>query len=202
MKWYRPIDCDNTVDNPLVCESSNFCDYNNFGQGNHWVEGYFYQGKEITDWQDGVFITTLKEENDGIPDDVVQNSYMIPVFSRKLVDAIIEAGITGFQFLPIDVLNFRQQKVGEHFIANCTTMIDAFDYEKSTYHRFPDDFINPNARGKVVASKFVLISEKLTDVDVFRLQGQERACFVSEKFVKLFRKNRFTGYSFRKADLS
>lgn len=202
MKWYRPIPCDHTVENPLVCEASNFALYNNWGAGPYRVENYFFQGKLISDWPDGVYVTTEKEKNDGIPDDVLQNSYMIPIFSRRLVDAIVSEEIKGFQFLPIDVLDFHKKNVGEYYIANCTTMIDAFDYGRSIYHRFPDDFINPDARGRITCSKFVLIENKLDGHDIFRMEGQPRAYFVSEKFVRMFRKHKFTGYSFQKVDLS
>lgn len=203
MKWYRPIPCDKTVDNPLVCELNNFELFNNFGLGRDaFSEYYFFQGKEITDWPEGVCLTTNKEDNDGIPDDVLQNKDMIPVFSQRLVDAIKEENIEGIQFLPVAVYDFHKKKIEGFYIANCTIMFDAFDYEKSRYWRFPDDFINENARGKINCSRYVLREELLKGYDVFRLEGQCRAYFVSERFVKMFRKHKFTGYSFKQVELS
>ena len=202
MKWYRPIACDHTVKNPLVCEASNFDKYDNWGMGPYRVENYFFRGTVIENWPEDVYVTTLKEKNDGDPDDVLQNKDMIPIFSKRLVEAIQASNIDGFQFLPITVLNYKQESVGEFFIANCTIMFDAFDYEKSTYWRFPADFPNPEARGLVNCSKFVLHKELLDGHDVFRMEGQRRAYFVSEKFVKLFKKGHFTGYSFKQVELS
>lgn len=203
MKWYRPIPGDNTVENPLICESNNFSMYHNFGLApNSFVEYYFFQGQEIINWPEGVSVTTSKKENDGIPDDVLQNKDMIPIFSQRLVDAIEEENIEGFQFLPISVLDYRKKEKEEFFIANCIRMFDAFDYEKSRYWRFPDDFINEKARGKINCSKFVLREEMILAGDVFRLEGQCRVCFVSERFVKMFQRHKFTGYSFKQVELS
>lgn len=196
MRWYRPIPGDCSVENPLICEASNFEQYNYWGKGPYRVENYFFQGKPIDNWPGDVFLTTNKEKNDGTPDDVLQNSYMIPIFSQRLVDTLIDTEIKGFQFLPISVLNYYKDPVGLFYIANCTTEVDAFDYERSTYRRFPDDHINPEARGKITCSKFVLVEEKTVGYDVFRLKGQNRVYFVSERITKLFNEFHFTGYSF------
>lgn len=197
MKWYRPIPCDHTVKDPLVCEVDNFDRYDYFGyKSSVCADLCFYQGTKIKDWPDDLYFTTQKEIYNGEPDDVLQNAQMLPVFSQRLTDAIEEAGIEGFQFLPVSVLNYDGKDVGRFYIANCLNMFDAFDYEKSVYWRFPDDFPNPDARGHINCSTFVLKAEKCSGYDVFRMEGQPRAYFVSEKFVKIFRKNKFTGYFF------
>ena len=202
MKWYRPIPCDCTVTNPLICDTFNFPEFVLDKAGPYRVENYFFQGKLISNWPEDIHIGTEDETCDGIPDDVLQNAAMIPIFSKRLVETLISNRIDGFQFLPVNVLNYRKERVGTFYIANCIIMIDAFDYERSTYTRFPEDWINPEARGRIVSSKFVLREAALHGIDVFRMKGQPRAYFVSDRFVKLFRKHNFTGYSFLRVELS
>ena len=202
MKWYRPIPCDCTVDNPLICDTSNLSQYSLGTFGPHRIENHFLQGTQIVNWPDGVYFTTEDKECNGIPDDVLQNAFMIPIFSSRLVELLKSSGIQGFQFLPIEVFNYDNESMGSFYIANCTNMVDAFDYEHSRYTRFPDDWINPEARGTIICSKYVLRSEALEGLDVFRLEGQRRAYFVSERFVKVFRKHKLTGYSFLRVELT
>lgn len=198
MVWYRPISCDHTVSNPLVCEKSNFSQYNYFGWGKGTVENHFYQGHAIIEWPDDVRLSTEKADNDGIPDDVLQTAWPIPIFSERLVDAIQGQKLTGFQFLPITVLHFNGESAGAFYIANCTEMYAAFNFEQSEYFRFPNDFVNPDARGKIVARKFVLEKGKILNADAFRLQEESGAFFVSQSFVDMFRANDFSGYTFQK----
>lgn len=53
MKWFRAMQCSNTVSKPLVCEVDNFDKYDNFGFGFR-VERYFYQTKWITAWPEDI----------------------------------------------------------------------------------------------------------------------------------------------------
>ena len=196
MKYYRAIEGKHVLDNPLVCETSNFSKYNNFGAAKFRVERYFYQGKVIKDWPSDIYMSTDKEKNDGTPDDVLRNSYMIPVFSVRVINALTECGIEGFQYLPVTIYGYNMKKKYKYYIANCINAVTALDFDKSIYHRFPDDFVNPDARGKIVCQKFVLNADCINNVDVFRISEQLSALFVSEKVVKIFNKNKFTGYSF------
>ena len=47
----------------------------------------------------------------------------------------------------------------------------------------------------------MLIKEKLEGFDVIRLKEYNQRFFVSEKFVEVFEKNHFTGYSFKEVEL-
>lgn len=186
MKYYRPFPCDHTVEKPLVCDVTNLEKYENIGTGTYQVEKYFCQGKEIPTWPDDIYLTTESRECDGDPDDVLQNGDMIPIFSKRLMDAINQQEISGFQFLPVAVYGYGRREIGTFYIANCTNMVSALDFEKSTYYRFPEDAINPEARGKIVCYHFVLKLENIKQYDVFRLAEQPKALFVSDKFVKMF----------------
>lgn len=196
MKWFRAMQCSNTVSKPLVCEVDNFDKYDNFGFGFR-VERYFYQTKWITAWPEDIFFTTNKEMNNGEPDDALQTARPIPIFSQRLVDQLLAKDFRGFQFLPITVLDLNRNKVGTFYIANCLNCQDAFDYEKSNYSRFPMDFPNEEARGKIICQTVVLRKSGLIDnQQPFRLKEYPHPLFVPDKFVRIFKENHFTGYSF------
>ena len=196
MKWYRALPCSNTVPRPLVCEWDNFEKYDNFGFGFR-VERYFRQAQPITDWPGDICFATNKEKNNGTPDDVLQTGRPIPIFSQRLVDQLLAKDFRGFQFLPITVLDLNRNKVGTFYIANCLNWQDAFDYEKSNYSRFPMDFPNEEARGKIICQTVVLRKSGLIDnQQPFRLKEYPAPLFVPDTFVRIFKSNKFTGYSF------
>jgi len=195
LDWYQPIECDNTVKNPFVCDSDNFSE-------NGFSGSSFLQGKEILSWNSSIFLQAKKKKNDGCPDDALQNHLMLPIFSSRLVK-ILQENIAGIQYLPVSVLNSKGQKLDGFSLANFLFFIEAFDYDNSEFNRFSTDFPNPNVRGKLAGvTKFVLKKERLVGLDVFRLRDYESRFFVSEKFKSLFEENRFSGYSFRKVDLT
>lgn len=195
MKWYQPIECDNTVKKPLVCDYSNF---EEFG----YDEDDFKTGKEIDKWPNNIFMKANQKKYDGKPDDALQNAYMFPVYSKNLMDELTREDIKGIQYLTIKVLNFKGDYEDMFYVANFLNYIEAFDYSKSIYNRFSDDFPNPNVRGSIAGvMKFVLLKEKLKGFDVIRLKEYNQSFFVSEKFVDIFERNHFTGYSFREVEI-
>lgn len=180
---------------PLVCEVDNFNQYDNFGFGFR-VERYFYQAKPITDWPDDICFTTNKEINNGTPDDVLQTGRSIPIFSQRLVEQLQAGNVCGFQFLPITVVDLNKTVLVEFYIANCLNQWDAFDYNQSKYSRFPMDFPNEEARGRIRCQTAVLRKEGLIAEQPFRLKEAPSMLFVPDKFVRIFKSNKFTGYSF------
>lgn len=135
--------------------------------------------------------------NNGEPDDALQTARPIPIFSQRLVDQLLAKDFRGFQFLPITVLDLNRNKVGTFYIANCLNCQDAFDYEKSNYSRFPMDFPNEEARGKIICQTVVLRKSGLIDnQQPFRLKEYRHPLFVPDTFVRIFKENHFTGYSF------
>ena len=137
MDWYQPIECDNTVKNPLVCDSDNFCE-------NGFSESSFLQGKEIQSWNSNIFFQAKKKKNDGCPDDALQNHLMLPIYSSRLVARIMQANIAGIQYLPISILDSKGQKLDGFSLINFLFFIEAFDYDNSEFNRFSADFPNPN----------------------------------------------------------
>ncbi len=195
MKWYQPIECDNTVKNPFVCDYDNL---DEFG----FNENSFIEGKTINNWTEKIFIQSKKKKNNGTPDDVLQNHLMIPIYSRQLVNSLANRGIGGIQYLPIGVFDCFGQSLEGFSIANFTNYIEAFDFQNSDYDLFREDFPNPAVRGQIArVRKFVLKKRIIQEFDVIRLKEYDQRFFVSEKFVEIFNKNNYTGYSFREIEL-
>ncbi|NMC55716.1 MAG: hypothetical protein GYA50_00645, partial [Eubacteriaceae bacterium] len=183
MKWFQPIECDKTVKKPLVCDVASFED-------DGYNENSFKIGKEIKNWDENTFIKASEKKCNGVPDDVLQNTYMIPIYSERLVNEINNENINGVQYLKIHVKNYYNENYNEFCIANFLNYIEAFNYEKSIFNRFSDDFPNPNVRGQIAGvTKFVLNKEKIKGFDIIRLSEYNSRFFVSEKFVDLFKKN-------------
>lgn len=196
MNWFHPIACDKTVKEPLICDNDNLIE-------GGFSENSFMAGKLIEKWNSGIFFQSKKKAHDGLPDDVLQNHLMIPVFSERLIQELNRAKIEGIQFLPIEILDSNGKRLEGYSIANFLNFIDAMDYDASLYNRFSETFPNPHARGKIAGiRKFVLKRNLLHGLDALRLKEYKFAIFVSETFKSIFEKNRFTGYSFKKIQLS
>lgn len=196
MNWYQPIECDNTVKKPLVVCEKNF-------EENKVDRWDFTKGEIINNWNSKILFQAEEEQDDGEPDDALQASPLIPIYSRRLVDKLNEANIEGIQYLPVTILKYNGESAGEFYIANFLNFIEAFDFEKSKYSIYDDDYTVPEKRGKVSgALKYVLKEAKLKEYDVIRLKEFSLRFFVSEKFRKVFIKNKFTGYSFKKIELT
>ena len=75
--WYWVIDCDNTVENPLVIDSGDL------GMNPEEIS----HGKRLRDWSDRAWLGVRKPENDGMPDDVLQN-YLEPHFPNRLLHQV------------------------------------------------------------------------------------------------------------------
>ena len=116
MKWYQPIECDNTVKNPLVCDFSNLeqLGYN---------RSVLKQGVFINDWKESVYFKAKKKRNEGEPDDALQNYLMLPIYSSSLIIALDKNEIKGMQYLPIKVINFNGDCLKGFCIANILILL-------------------------------------------------------------------------------
>ena len=196
MKWYEPIDCDNTVPDPFVCDTDNL-------EGSGLTRSDFLKGNLIEGWPDNISFQARKVPNDGTPDDALQNHLMLPVYSERLLHALQDERIQGLQFLPIRVKRPNGELIPGFSIVNIINSVSALDLDHSICHRFPLDFANPNVRGKIAGiQRTVLLGDRLTGLDIIRLKDFKQSFFVSERIKNLFEINRFTGYSFEEVELS
>lgn len=195
MKWYQVIECDKTVKNPMVCDIDNFESF-------EFDEDTFRKGTYIENWPEGVFVQPSTQKLDGETDDALQTEQMIPIYSPRLVRALEEGGVEGIQYLPITVRDYMGNYVETFQIGNYLHFVSALDMEASKYSRFGEES-HEMKHGKISGvRRYVLKREQLNEYDTIRLADFEWRFFVSEKFVKIFQKNNFTGYSFIEVGLT
>lgn len=122
---------------------------------------------------------------------------MIPIYSKKMKNEMESEGIGGIQYLSVEIIGFNGESFGFFYIANIVNFFEAFDYKKSVFSIFSDDFPNPNVRGKIAGvKKFALRNNNLFNCDIFRLVEYNQRFFITEKIKNLFNKRGYTGYSF------
>jgi len=187
MKWFEPIECDNTMPVPYIA-----------GAGDIGVDDWrLRQGQELDSWSAKSWIKAQSSE-DGDPDDVLQSYVGVPIYSARLRAALEESGIGDIQYLPLRVLRSNGEEIKGFAVANITTVRDALDRTRSDISLFADNFLVPSKRGQISAvRKSVLLASRLVGCDIFRLEGYRVAYYVSERLKEVFEGGRFTGYSFR-----
>jgi hypothetical protein len=187
-RWYWAISCDNTVDNPLVVDSADL--------GVHPEE--ISAGKELEHWGELARMSATKAQNDGMPDDVLQNHLGLPVYSPRLRAALEAAAIRGVQYLPIRLFRPNGQQISGFSIVNIVERRQALDRSCSDYDVFPDDYFLADRRGNVRGiRRAVLRAKALAGCDVVRLDEFPSSVYVSERFTTAFEAAACTGYAFR-----
>jgi len=84
MKWYWAVECDNTVEDPVVIDSGELIGMD---------RSALMKGERVASW-DPPTLRVFKVVHDGAaPDDVLQNHLGLPIFSSRLRKAIEAAGI-------------------------------------------------------------------------------------------------------------
>ena len=192
MKYFRVWDCEHAVKDPMVCVT-------NLEELKISINR-FRICKEFTSGENIKFYAEL-EEDDGTPDDFLQNTEMVPIFSPRMREAIEEAGITGIQYIPIEVEHYNKEKLEGYCIANVLNSVpDALDIDKTIFWNSKSD------NGKLYVYVPSIKSENIPDnMDIFRLKYDERFVteystfiVVSERFKSIIAKNKFTGIGFSK----
>lgn len=192
-RWYWVVSCDNTVENPLVVDSADL------GVDSECLD----IGRWLEQWSDLARMRVMKPQNDGTPDDVLQNHLGLPVYSERLREAMAAAGVRGIQYLPVHVVRPNGKKVAGFAIANIVERRRALDRKRSDYDVFPDDYFLPERRGSVRGvRRVVLRADALAGCDIIRLDDFPSGVYVSERFKCTFEAHGFTGYSFREIALS
>ncbi len=194
MKYFRVWNCEHAVIDPMVCET-NLEDL-------QIDKRIFRICKEFTGSEKIKFYAEL-EEDDGTPDDFLQNTEMVPIFSPRMREAIEEAGITGIQYIPIEVEHYNKEKLEGYCIANVLNSVSgALDFDKSQLYYSS----SKEHKGKVFdVWEYVIYADKILNLDIFRLKFDDRfwdkysdTIIVSEKFKSIIAKNKFTGIGFGK----
>lgn len=191
-KWYTALECTNTHADPFVADKVDL---------DHRSQWDLEEGRRLPHWNKDVTLWTDNEEWNGLPDDVLQHCASFPVYSRPLRQALEDAGISGIQYLPIQVKRPNGALIEGYSIANITNLLPALDTGKSVLSRYgescPDRFGEIRSILKPVLKKSVVLG-----YDIFRLSEYPRRYFVSSRFRDIFVGGRFTGYSFKEVPLS
>jgi hypothetical protein len=154
--------------------------------------------QSIEAWPGAGWVRVGRNGREGDPDDVLQTCFSLPIYSLRLRSALDSAGISGIQYLPIQVIRATGEAIPDFCIANLLNCLDALDLERSIVERFPADYFLPGRRGRIRSVNHpILVRDVLTGYDIIRLSRYRASIYVSERFVRLFESERFTGYSFR-----
>jgi hypothetical protein len=187
MKWFWVISCDNTVPNPLVAYEGELGEF----------EDELDICRPIDVWPGTAWVGVGREGLDGDPDDVLQTCFPLPIYSSRLRWALVAAGISVVQYLPIQVFLTSGEPLTGFSVANILNSVDALDLEHSTVERYEADYFLPNRRGLISGvTRPVLVRRAVVGYDIVRLSSYQAPIYVSERFVGVFESGNFTGYSF------
>ncbi|MCI5853492.1 MAG: hypothetical protein MR015_07685 [Clostridiales bacterium] len=183
MKYYKLIyDFENSD------EWINCIQYNS----DHLDEYFILEGEKQENWKNPYFDYDSKDGR--ILSDFVGNIYGWPIVSlagANLLKSIVTN--TSIQLLPI-MLRDKQNKGQEVecFIINILNLAeDAFDYDHSQYTFFELD------DEKILSvTHYSLISNRISDFDIFRISENPVAVFVSELVKNKIEQTELTGFDF------
>lgn len=194
MRWYDLREIYDAKEQPFVSNKDDL---------RGWEEWQLCQGKFVENWDSGAWIKSTKNETDGVPDDCLWNHLLLPIFSSRVQRALADARVEGVQYLPIRVLRPDGSEYFGYAIANVLNLPAALDRERCDFSVYPDDYFLPDRRGSVSGiRKAVLRKEFLQGFHIVRLKEFEVAVYVSQHFVDVYEKNKFTGYSFAPVQLT
>lgn len=189
MRWFKVVRNDRVTPDPLVTDDADLA-----GVDPESLD----IGVPAPRWDPEAVLRAVKPENDGWPDDALQNNLCLLVFSGRLRAALEAEGIRGIQFLPVRVLRPGGEPVEGYSVANVVALRDALDRGLSDYSVYPDDYFLPERRGRVRAVRItVLRRAALAGTDLIRLADSRASVYASERFRQVFDEDSCTGLSFR-----
>ncbi|MDR0518306.1 MAG: hypothetical protein LBH25_14835 [Fibromonadaceae bacterium] len=81
---------------------------------------------------------------------------------------------------------YTSQEIEKHFVLNVLSFPDALDLENSVY-----DYFGEGEEKRLSVMVYGIRKEKVEGHHIFRLKESKFAVFVSEKFYKIYKKNKF-----------
>ena len=127
---------------------------------------------------------SYSEKNDTIIEDFIVSNIGLPIVTERAKEVIEKLSIRNTEFIPIEVTNMN----------NISTKL----YAVHIRNHISDDAINLDIC-KCIGDSIAIygfFEEKINGNDLFRLQKNNFAIFVSQKFVQAVKKNKLTGFSF------
>ena len=112
---------------------------------------------------------------------------MVPVFSRRAVDALRDYLEPNGELLPLI------HPAGEYYAFNCRTIVEVLDREASQALWSP---VEP--RLGTMFDYYAIYADRLTGVSIFRMREQPNLVFVTTSFVDRARQHGLNGFHFVK----
>ena len=175
-------------------EKEVFCTCENtFG----WQQYELSEGNQISNWNKEITFYYNPVDGDQVPD-YIHNNLSWFIVSPLFETILKEINSEGVQFLPIKIKNLEDESsIPGYSVANVVNVLDAIDYENSTYSVFELD------NEKIYdITKYALKKEEIKGKDIFKLKGDEIPIFVSGTVKELIEKNNITGFDFLEVEVT
>ena len=181
MRYYKIL-LDDSQDNDVIC----FC------EDTHGIDQYHpLKGNLIQNWANDIKFYFNLIDGDRLTD-YLSNNLGWFIVSTRFKDILTELGVKEIQYLAINIINSEDNKeVNGYYVANVLNVVDALNLENS-------DYSVVEFEGEKIYSirKFAVNNDKVNNIDLFKLKGQEISLFASESLKALVDKNKITGCDF------
>lgn len=154
------------------------------------------KGKLIDNWNKE-FIFFYKPDEGTIFTDYLGNNLGWLIISSKFKSMLEKLGNDGIQLLPIILINQKDNtKSHDYFVVNFSKLYEGiFDYESSMY-------VGPKPAPEKIAFKparfYALREAKMEGLNLFKVKECPLPIFISEALQKEIKKQKLTGFDFKK----
>lgn len=123
----------------------------------------------------------IKLNNAHLPDYNVFSRYSVPIVSSYMKDVLIKAGVKNVEWycMPIEHMKKSLYEYEEYWLMNILSVIDATDWEKSTYDQEVKVVYGPR-KGKPVLDDIYLDENKINDEPIFRNKTLSRCIYIRD----------------------
>jgi hypothetical protein len=142
------------------------------------LQDYKFDGSYIDSWEDFLISFENKKMRDSIDAGIGR-----PAISKRALEILMHLLENKVQVLPLVHPKF------EYFVLNVTNVIDAIDYERSTFRKLPSGRI-------LTVKKHVFKSEYISNIDIFKVPYFTTNVYVSDRFRQTVIDNNLSGFDF------
>jgi hypothetical protein len=162
-----------------------------------WEQYELSEGKQISNWDEKITFHYNSIEGSHIPD-YIHNNLSWFIISPQFQMILNEIDKDGVQFLSINIKNKENDSsIIGYSVANVINVVDAINYENSTYSIF-----ELNDKKFYDITKYALNENKINSKHIFKLKNDEIPIFVSELAKELIEKNNITGCDFLEVEVT
>ena len=161
------------------------------------LENNIYEGIRIN--QQNELISSFEIGKSNIYPDFPMADTFIPIVSdrfKKLLSNLPDHKY--LEFVPIKI-SPKRQNITKYFALNILENIPCFDWDKSQYNKFSDDFLkkNPSLSSRPAQiDKLVFVTALLANRNIFRMAESPTPIFVSDYLKKMIEDDGLIGIKF------